>query len=88
MLPTTTALFILMPVISGFAVWNAVAEDSGGGWEAAIRPFVVLWIALIVIGLAVDGSRISGRSGEWDEVVPMSATAFERLAAGDFAEVG
>ena len=55
---------------------------------SAIGPIVFLFLIVILVGLLLDSSRISGRAGEWDEVVPMSATAFERLATRHFLEAG
>ena len=55
---------------------------------AALGPIAFLILIVIVVGLLLDGSRISGRAGEWGEVVPMSATAFERLATRHFIETG
>ena len=55
---------------------------------SAIGPIVFLFMIVIFVGLLLDSTRISARSGEWDEVVPMSATAFERLATRHFLEAG
>ncbi len=55
---------------------------------SAIVPIAFLFVIVILVGLLLDSSRISARTGEWDEVVPMSATAFERLAARHFLEAG
>lgn len=55
---------------------------------SSLLPIGILFVIVILVGLLLDGSRISGRAGEWDEIVPTAATSFERLATRHFLEAG
>lgn len=64
------------------------SDATIGFYRSEAFPLVVLLVVMAGLGLALDGMGIADRSREWDEVVPMSATAFEQLATTHFVEAG
>lgn len=96
-LPFTVALVLGLIVLLAVLAVRAEVEapgpfDLGGAlvWLGDIGWVVlaVLMAVALALGLRFDSVRLSGRRGEWDEVVPLPSSEVDRLATESLTEVG
>ncbi len=89
-MPATTVAVVCVVLLSIAIVYQAITGGDGGEVGALAGPLLlILGLGLfIVLGLIMDGSANARAKTHWEEVLPVSATDFERLASGYFADHG